>query len=327
MRSLVYMVILLLATACGFSRSYPPVLDEAESLMVSDPASALSTLNGVDISEFDDSAVMARWALLYTEALVGNRLSAPTDTIVNIAIEYYDRHHLEAELAKAVVLRELSHTSGDFDELASALYLQKEKEFFLFKERARRQQVMLLGLIVALLACGVILWMHQRMRMQALQHRALITEASVLKSQIDARCSDVDRLEGKLRRLLDSRFTLIDTLCQTYYESQGTKTERKAIVDKVKSEIEAIRADSLPEMEQAVNDCRGNILVKVKECYPEIKPADYQLLVYLASGLSTRTISLLVGETVEVIYKRKSRLKSNVKIRVEPSCPEIMTIF
>ena len=289
------------------------VLDEAESLMVSDPASALSTLNGVDISEFDDSAVMARWALLYTEALVGNRLSAPTDTIVNIAIEYYDRHHFEAELAKAVVLRELSHTSGDFDELASALYLQKEKEFFLFKERARRQQVMLLG--------------RQRMRMQALQHRALITEASVLKSQIDARCSDVDRLEGKLRRLLDSRFTLIDTLCQTYYESQGTKTERKAIVDKVKSEIEVIRADSLPEMEQAVNDCRGNILVKVKECYPEIKPADYQLLVYLASGLSTRTISLLVGETVEVIYKRKSRLKSNVKIRVEPSCPEIMTVF
>lgn len=31
---------------------------------------------------------MARWALLYSEALAVNRLSAPTDTIVNIAIDY-----------------------------------------------------------------------------------------------------------------------------------------------------------------------------------------------------------------------------------------------
>ena len=80
-------------------------------------------------------------------------------------------------------------------------------------------------------------------------------------------------------------------------------------------------------MEQTVNDCRDNILVRVKEYYPDIKSDDFQLMVYLAGGLSTRTISLLLGESVDVIYKRKSRLKSRLKSRVEPDCPDIMDIF
>ena len=81
-------------------------------------------------------------------------------------------------------------------------------------------------------------------------------------------------------------------------------------------------------MEQVVNDCRDNVLVKIKESNPGIKPEDYMLLVFLASGLSTRTISLLLGETVEVIYKRKSRLK---KARLRASTgtvnPAVMDIF
>ena len=116
-------------------------------------------------------------------------------------------------------------------------------------------------------------------------------------------------------------------MCQTYYEAQGTKVERKAIIDKVKNEIEAVKSDSLVKMEQTVNDCRDNMLLKVKKIYPDIKPENYQLLVYLASGLSSRSISLLLGEPIEIIYKRKSRLKSRLKEKVAPTYPEILTIF
>lgn len=295
--------------------------------MQSDPSAALSKLNDVDVSEFHDSATMARWALLYSEALVVNRLSAPTDTIVNIAIDYYGRHKLTDEFKKASHLKALIQSSGETDTLATALYLQKEKEFLLYKERAKRELYMFIGLVVLLIAIGIIVWMRQRMKIQSLKNETLMAEASGFKSQMDASRSDVSRLEMKLHGLLEKRFALIDSLCQTYYESQGTKTERKAIIDKVKSEIDSVRTDSFPEMEQAVNDCLGNILATVKKNYPDIKAEDYQLLVYLASRLSTRTISLLLGESVDVVYKRKSRLKSRLKVSVEPICPEIMTVF
>lgn len=327
MRGLFYIVLLLVVTGCGFTSSQPVELDEAERLMQSDPSAALSKLNGVDVSEFQDSATMARWALLYSEALVVNRLSAPTDTIVNIAIDYYGRHNLEGEFQKASRLKALIRSSEGSDALAAALYLQKEKEFLLYKERVKRELYMYAGLVILLVAGGIIVWMRQRMKLQSLQNEALIAEASGLKNRVDESRGDVDRLEAKLHGLLENRFALIDSLCQTYYESQGTKTERKAIAEKVKSEIESVRSDSFPKMEQAVNDCRYNMLVKVMEVCPDIRAGEYQLLVYLASGLSTRTISLLLGESVDVIYKRKSRLKSRIKESVASVCPDVMTIF
>lgn len=327
MRSLFYIVVLLVVTGCGVAGSQPRVLDEAQSLLQSDPSAALSKLNGVDVSEFQDSATMARWALLYSEAMVANRLSAPTDTIVNIAIDYYERHNNADEFKRASRLKALIKSSQNYDPLASALYLQKEKEFMLYKERIRRETYMYVGIIIFLIAFGIILWMKQRLRIQTLQNEALMAEASGLRNCIESGKEDLCRLESKLRGMLDNRFALIDSLCQTYYETQGTKTERKAIIDKVKSEIETVRTDSLPEMERVVNDCRGNLLVRVKEIYPTIKAEDYQLLIYLASGLSARTISLLLGETVNVVYKRKSRLKARLKDAVEGEYPDIMDVF
>ena len=327
MRSLLYILVLLILAGCGYSRNQPRVLDEMQPLMDTDPSTAWTKLNSLDISELKDSATMARWALLYSEAMVINRITAPTDTIVNIAINYYKNHHQTDEYQKALRLKVLNQSSNDTNDLATALYLQKEKEFFLYKERVKREQILLIGIIILLIAAIVLAWMQQRLKLQTLRNASLMAEASSFKNQIEVSKGDVNRLESKLHSLLENRFVLIDSLCQTYYETQGTKTERKAIVDKVKSEIESIRTDSFPQMEQVVNDCMDNLLVIVKEKYPDIKPEDYKLLVYLASGLSTRTISLLLGETVEVVYKRKSRLKIRLKETVTPDCPDILSVF
>lgn len=327
MRNLLYIAFLFVISACCYSSSQPKILDEAQIMMQCDPTAALSKLNSVDISEFQDSATMARWALLYSEAMVVNRISAPTDTIVNIAIDYYGQHNLTDEYQKASQLKALIQSSDEADALATALYLQKEKEFFLYKERAERQMYMFIAIAVFVIAVGIIVWLRQRLKLQSLRNDTLMAEASAFKSQIEASRGHVSRLEMKLHGLLDKRFSLIDSLCQTYYESQGTKSERKAIIDKVKTQIESVRTDSFPEMEQAVNDCRDNILVKIKESYPNIKHEDYMLLVFIASGLSTRTISLLLGETVDVIYKRKSRLKSRLKDSDAATDPGVMAIF
>ena len=313
MRNLLYLIILLVVTGCGYSNSYPKALDEAQRLMQSDPSAALSRLNGLDVSEFHDSATMARWALLYSEAMVVNKLAVPTDTIVNIAVDYYGRNNLTAEFQKASRLKALMGAAGKRDDLATALYLQKEKGFMLYR-----------GLLIA---AGVIAWMRQRIRMQSLQNESLMAEASGLRSRIAATRGDVSRLETTLQGLLDKRFDLIDSLCQTYYESQGTKTERKSIVEKVKSEIESVRTDSFPEMEKAVNACRNNILEEIKKNWPDMKADDYRLLVYLASGLSTRAICLLLEESAEVVYKRKSRLKSRLKERCGSLERDISAVF
>lgn len=136
-------------------------------------------------------------------------------------------------------------------------------------------------------------------------------------------------MQASLIGLLDKRFSLIDSLCDTYYQSQGTKNERKAMADRVKAEIEAIQTDAVifADMESSVNDCRSNLLVRLREEYPAIKPEEYQLAVYLACGLSNRTISLLLGESIDNIYKRKSRLKLRLKEHNPRNLAEFLAIF
>lgn len=312
MRSLIYIVILLVVTGCSYSSSQTRELEDAQRLMESDPGAALDALNGIDVSELSDSATVARWALLYSEAMLANNLAAPSDSIINIAVDFYSAHNYKDEFQRASRINALSQAIDNKDELATALYLQKEKEFMLYKERATREQIVYIGLIVFIIAVGIIVWMRQRLKIKSAQNDALMAEAFMLNKSVVSKSDDVSRLQATLHGLLENRFELIDSLCQTYYESQGTKTERKAIADKVKSEIEAVRTESFSDMEKAVNDCRDNILSFIKTTLPDIRPEDYQLTVYLASNLSTRTISLLLGESADVIYKRKSRLKKRL---------------
>lgn len=319
MRSLLYIAILLVITGCSYSSHYQRSLDEAQSLLLNDPAKALERLNGFDVSEFEDSAEMARWALLYSEAMVANRITAPRDTIVNIAIEYYGNHGLDAELTKAQSLKHQLSAPGESDALCTALYVQKEKEFQLYKERVRRQQYLFCGLIVLLIAAGVIYWQRQRLKLAAMRNEALIAEASSLRDGLSQKQSD-------MTDVLARRFSTIDELCNTYYESAGTKGEQKNIAAKVKSQIDAIRNDDavFADIETDVNRCRGAIAETIK---PQLKPDEYRLFVFLACGLSNRAIALLMGESIEVIYKRKSRLKSKIPGLELPEKAAIMEIF
>ena len=97
MRSLLYIIIFCIVTGCSYSALQSHTLDEAQRLMTSDPSAALTKLNSLDVSELKDSSTMARWPLLYSEAMVANHITAPTDTIVNIAIKYYGNHNLKDE--------------------------------------------------------------------------------------------------------------------------------------------------------------------------------------------------------------------------------------
>lgn len=330
MRSLLYILILFVITGCSYSSSHVfRELDEAEALMQADPSAAMERLSQYDISEFNDSAAMARWALLYSEALFANKITAPTDTIINIAIDYYRRHNISEKHLHAKQLKQLLQSSGDSDALAEAIYFQKEKEFLLYKERTTRKQFLLYGLILILATSGIITLQRQRLKLKIAQNESLIAEASSLREGLTRNQSIYSKLQSKFTNLIANRFDIIDQLCATYYESQGTKSERKSIADKVKSQIDELKSDSglFAEMEKCANDCHGGIIDFLNQEIPNIKPEEYRLFIYLACNLSNRSIALLLGESIDVVYKRKSRLKSKLSTIGNHHADLFMSIF
>lgn len=317
MQKLLYIFFILLLSGCTMSSSFSRQLDDAQSLLGTNPQEAYEQLNALDISEIDDSSDMARWAMLYSEAMVANNLKAPSDTIINIALSYYNHHNLKDQLNRAKELRTLLDTDSKAgcDNLIAALYIQKEREYSLYRERLTRERYTFAGIIILILAVSVIVWQRQRLKMQNLRAETLLAEASGLRSLLSVREADCSGLEEKVEKLFSKRFELIGKLCDTFYEAQGTKTERKAIAEQVKKEIESLKTDSgtMAEIETSVNECRNGILTKLKADMPSITEDDYQLMTLLSCGFSNRAISMLLGETIEVIYKRKSRLKSKLK--------------
>lgn len=315
MRGLLYILVFLVVAVCSCTGAHPGRgFDEEENLILTNPSVALERLNAYDVSLFEDSADLARWALLYSEAMVAGNLSAPTDTIINIAVDYYGRHGRTDQYIRAADVKALITAGDSRDKLATALYLQKEKEYFLYKERTARWRLAGFAVFVLLIACAVIMWQRQRLRIRRLEYENLIAEASGLREAVHTGRAECSVLEDRLFESLSDRFSVIDELCQTYYESQGTKNEKKALADKVKAQIESIKNDDgmFAGMERSVNDCRNSLLKTLREEWPDVRPDDYRLLVYLASGLSNRTIALLLGESIDVVYKRKSRLKARI---------------
>lgn len=335
MRSLLYIVLLFVITGCSCSgsRHCGRELDEAQSLLGENPLEALERLNTLDVSVLGDSSEIARWALLYSEAMAANGIYAPTDTIPAIAFDYYSRHGDDGALERIVTARQRLDTlqpgAGERLSFFSAMYLAKEKEFLLYKERTERDRFLLAGLLVITLAAGIIVWQRQRLKLRGAQCEALIAEASGLREGISREKSACSELESKLSSILAGRFNMIDELCGTYYESQGTKAERKAIAEKVKSQIDALKSDEgvFSEMERCVNDCRNGMLDSLRNEWPGIRPEEYRLLVYLACNLSNRSIALLLGESIDVVYKRKSRLKARISSLGLPNSAMFLSVF
>lgn len=330
MKGLLYIIILLVITGCSCSNhTVERGLDEAAALLHSDPTAAMERLNSYDVSEFSDSSTMARWALLYSEALVANNITVPTDTIVNIAVNYYGKHNLAEQFRHASRLKALLMATENRDALSSALYLQKEKEFLLYKERMRARQILYIGVICILIAAGVITRQRQRIKLRDAQNESLIAEALLLRDGLTRNQSVCADLRSRLADILSARFGLVDELCGAYYESQGTKTERKAIADKVKACIDDVKSDSglFAEMEKCVNDCAGGMVDNLRDELGDLKPEEYRLFVYLACNLSNRSIALLLGESIDVVYKRKSRLKSKISNRDLPHSAAFLSVF
>jgi len=330
MRGLLYMILVMVITGCSYSNSQSlKHIEDAGLLMLSDPKAALDKLNAIDVSSLEDSASVARWALLYSEAMVANRICAPNDTIVDMAIDYYSRHNLKQEFRHAAGLKALMKDCDNGSALASALYLQKEMEFMLYKERVKHERYLYAGSLILFMALGVIVWQRNKIKIKDARNEALFAEAAGLRADIAGHLSARNRLESRLSDILATHFSVIDELCQTYYESRGTKVERKAIVDKVKEQIEALKADDgvFSEMERCVNDCRDSLLARLRDEWSGIKPDEYRMMVYLSGNLSSRSIALLIGESMDVVYKRKSRLKSKLSSLGLPHSELFMSVF
>ena len=116
--------------------------------------------------------------------------------------------------------------------------------------------------------------------------------------------------EKELKELLENRFAEVKELVRTYYESGNSKKLHKKVDDLLKLQLSG---DNFEVMEQVVNAKNNDVIRKVREMYPNMKEDNIKLLNLIYAGFSAQEISVILNDTPQNIYVRKSRLKKSLQ--------------
>ncbi|WP_129588287.1 hypothetical protein [Bacteroides zoogleoformans] len=99
--SSMFILITLLPIACTAPTEHDAMLAQADSLLNSYPDSALRILQGIPAGNLKTEADIAYHALLLTQARDKNYITQTDDSLIRIAVQYYDAHKHDEMQARA----------------------------------------------------------------------------------------------------------------------------------------------------------------------------------------------------------------------------------
>lgn len=202
--------------------------------------------------------------------------------------------------------------------------ISAQKDYFRQKSERNHQRYTISKIVASTIAAfgiaislAIVKYMRYRIRLKNEEINRYMATVNELQSTIRQHGDMAPLLE----RLLKDRLQLIDELGNMYYEQPNTRKQQEHIYCKVKSVIDDLSNNrkTLEELEDIVNKCRDNKMARLRKDMPELTEKDFKLACYLFAGFSNRIICIFMGDSIENIYKRKSRLKAKIAASNTPS--------
>lgn len=192
-------------------------------------------------------------------------------------------------------------------------YEQKLKDEEITETRQMRNSIIVICIIVITIIIIICVGYYRKYR-NKLEKNILI--AQNLQEILQLKETAFSEAQHSIKRLLATRFEIIDNLCKAVYENQATGLVKKKISDEIENLIEQFSSDKqkISELERFADKNHSNLISSFKEDLPNLKEADYLLFLYTALGFSITAIALFLKEDkLEAVYNRKARLKTKIR--------------
>ncbi|WP_289772964.1 tetratricopeptide repeat protein [uncultured Duncaniella sp.] len=227
----------------------------------------------------------------------------------------YEEAYKSLELYKKEQDRVLSSLLRSNVSDALQNYEHSKKELLQEKIKNERLLWFLIVLIVLIIGLVIIYLLRKNLQEKERQQEEIIEKAECLKTDLLYQIEANSLISGSVKELFRQKYSIVNTLCAAYYESEGVKLEKKRIVSEVEQIVYEFSNDSnrMDEIKEYADKYTNGIYSAFKEDFPKSKEEDYRLFLYLMMGFGARSISLFLGEKIEVVYNRKSRLKARIK--------------
>ena len=80
-------------------------------------------------------------------------------------------------------------------------------------------------------------------------------------------------------------------------------------------------------LEATLNHNNRNVVERLREQMPKLKPEDIKLFIFAASGFSSTTISTILEKDKGIVYNRIWRLKGKISSSEAPDKDEFLDII
>lgn len=202
--------------------------------------------------------------------------------------------------------------------------LYYNKQLVLENESIRRQNrsaIIIYSLITVILLLGlvwaVVTW-RRKMRQkndQIEEYLAVANEAELSRNNLLGELDVQKEKEKRLKELLENRFAEIRELAGTYYEFGYSKKLQKKVEELLS--LQSFGKDMFEVIENVVNAKNNGAMEKIRSNYPSITEENFKLLNLIYAGFSPQEISVILNDTPQNIYVRKSRLKRKISALLE----------
>ena len=206
-------------------------------------------------------------------------------------------------------------------------YIVQQAEYDNYVAEQKRNQLYFIisFLILSIIAASIILYLRWMNKNQEIEKNLQLAQS--IRDTLKVRESQISEMTTHIDNLFSQRFKTIDELCNVYFETKDTKSEKDRIYKQVLKQINDLGNDEVQKLEEIINTYRNNLLNAFRNDFPTLNNEIYKFATYSFSGFSPRAISILMNEKIENIYNKKSRLKNRIQKSVVPRKEEYLSLM
>ena len=222
-------------------------------------------------------------------------------------------YEYQDQIIKAIVSQNVTETVSNYREYERII---QEREI---QHEKTTKTIIVVVFIMIIALSYIIISLRLKAQRKEIENNMLL--ASNLRNMLQVKESETNSMQEVINNLFEQRFATIDKLSSDYYEYQGTANEKQKIYTNVIKLVSGLGSDkkTLMELENFINTYKDNLMTRFRAEFPDMKESDCILYLYAVAGFSSRAISIFIGEKLEVVYNRKSRLKQKINRSASPN--------
>ena len=188
-------------------------------------------------------------------------------------------------------------------------FLRQELAFQHYKQRTEKV-IWMLGIGLVVILAGIAIYgIRKRMRQRVLR---IQEEKARLEEDLEVLQTTQEKTEALKNGLFESKMKELDKLVLvSLKEFKNEESRNRAILKLVQDTKDQIHGNkkNMANLEKWVNEYKDNVMQHLRSEIVLPDESYYELACYLLANFSVNTIALLMDETTNTIYKRRSRIR------------------